>query len=240
MACIADMVSTSIPQIAGQRLLTAFSFIKRPREQIEYGDQKSTPTATREGKVRHAPERLKEIDAEAEGRVRPGKLVWLQAGSCRKSRRRAEVARATTISISKGAGSTRWPVSLLVESATTHCSLACGPMDPGSAQRDIAYSDSKSTASSSISRDCLTRMRPKLPSKLQLPTKPLLKMRPRPQLPPKPLSTEDEAAAATEAAAEDESAVAAVAMKRHIHLIHEMEIFQSTMHMAERIAAAGS
>ena len=58
------MPSTSIPQIAGQRLLKAFSFTKRPREQVEYADQTITPTATQES----APKRLKEIDAEAEAR----------------------------------------------------------------------------------------------------------------------------------------------------------------------------
>ena len=58
------MPSTSIPQIAGQHLLKAFSFTKRPREQVEYADQTITPTATQES----APKRLKEIDAEAEAR----------------------------------------------------------------------------------------------------------------------------------------------------------------------------
>ena len=60
------MASASISQIAGQRLRKAFSFIKRPREQVEYDDQQIAPTTTRES----APiaKRLKEIDAEAEAR----------------------------------------------------------------------------------------------------------------------------------------------------------------------------
>ena len=218
------MPSTSIPQIAGQRLLKAFSFTKRPCEQVEYADQTIMPTATQES----APKQLKEIDAEAEAQ-QGGLVACWELLQIKKKRR----------------GSLSYNNNYVQGLHTVACLVACGNChDP---LLSCVWPDGPRFCPQ---RYCIVRFKvydiieyfKGLPEENEAEAADEAAAANKAAAEDEAAAAtkaaaEDEAAANTEAAAEDESAALAVAMKCHTYLIHEMEIFQSTM--AERKLSVG-